>query len=143
MVCDVTTPRHVVLVEDEPADQALIRSAFQRIGSEAVLDVVPNVSVAIDRLERSPVPVIVIVDLNLPGETGLELVEWMRSNSTTSAIPVVVLSGSSERTDIRAAYDAGANAYLVKPQTLEEVEDVARRIDAFWLGACALADDPR
>ena len=62
---------------------------------------------------------------------------------TTSAIPVVVLSGSSERTDIRAAYDAGANAYLVKPQTLEEVEDVARRIDAFWLGACALADDPR
>lgn len=135
--------RHVLLVEDEPADQALIRSAFQRIGSEAVLDVVPNVSVGINRLGESPTPVIVIVDLNLPGETGLELVEWMRATPATKAIPAVVLSGSSDRSDIRTAYDAGANAYLVKPQTLEEIDEVVRRIDSFWLGACALADDPR
>lgn len=137
------TIRRVMLVEDEPADQALIRSAFQRIGSDASLDVVPNVSVAIAKLEEGDLPVLVIVDLGLPGETGLELVEWIRRSDRTGAVPVVVLSGSTDRTVIRSAYDAGANAYLVKPGSLEEFDDVVRRLDAFWLGACALADDPR
>ncbi|MEO0492331.1 MAG: response regulator [Actinomycetota bacterium] len=139
----MTETRHVLLVEDEPADQALIRSAFQRIGSEATLDVVPNVSVAIDRLGRDPRPVIAIVDLNLPGESGLELVEWMRATNSVRSVPIVVLSGSDDRTVIRTSYEAGANAYLVKPQSLDEVDELVRRIDSFWLGACALADDPR
>ena len=73
---------------------------------------------------------------------GVSFVDWLRAESDAAWIPVVVLSGSDDRGDVRAAYDAGANAYLVKPQTLAETDDMARRIDAFWLGACALADDP-
>lgn len=132
----------MLLIDDNPHDLALIRSAFQRVGSQAEIDVVPDVGVAIGMIEKGLRPVLVIVDLRLNGESGLDFVDWLRSESAATWIPVVVLSGSDDRSDVRASYDAGANAYLVKPQTLDETDELVRRIDAFWLGACALADDP-
>lgn len=135
--------KHVLLVDDEAADQQLIRSAFARIGSDAVVGVAEDIESAKAALRGPQMPVITIVDLRLSGESGLDLVTWMRGRPETRTVPVVMLSGSADHTDIRSCYDAGANAYLTKPSTLDEVDDLVRRIDAFWLGAVALADDPR
>lgn len=129
---------HILFIDDDPFDQALVRSAFQRIGSTAVVDVVPDVGVAIGHLESRRLPSIVVVDLKLQFESGLELIEWVRAQKRLSFLPIIVLSGSDAQDDVRAAYEAGANAYLIKGQTLEEIELLARRIDAFWLNAASL-----
>lgn len=134
--------QRVVLVEDDPFDQAIILEAFARVGSDADLQVASTVAAAVEVLSTPTSIVLVIVDLRLADASGLELIEWMRSEPRTSAIPVVVLSSSDDRTDVRAAYEAGANAYLVKPSSMNDIDDIARRIDAFWLGACSLADEP-
>ena len=129
----------MLLVDDSPHDQALIRSAFNRIGSGAVVDTAPDVGVAIGMIEGGLRPVLTIVDLGLVGESGLELVDWIRNESEVPWLPIVVLSGSDDTADLRAAHASGANAYLVKPGSVEEVDDLIRRIDAFWLGASAFA----
>ena len=133
--------KSVLVVDDDPFDQALFLSAFERVGSEAQVEIVSDVNAALARLEQGPLPTLVLVDLKLRHESGLEVVRWLRQHSELRWIPVVTLSGSDDPRDIRASYDAGANAYLVKPQTLDDIDDVVSRIDAFWLGACALADD--
>lgn len=135
--------RRALLVEDEPADQTLIVSAFERIGSQITIDVVATVAEAQQALQADALPVLCLVDLRLRGESGLDLITWARRDERARLTPFVVLSGSDDRTVVRQAYDAGANAYLVKPQNLADIDELARRIDAFWLGACALADDPR
>ncbi|MEM8706667.1 MAG: response regulator [Actinomycetota bacterium] len=135
--------RRALLVEDEPADQTLIVSAFERIGSQITIDVVATVAEAQQALQAETLPVLCLVDLRLRGESGLDLIAWARRDERARLTPFVVLSGSDDRTVVRQAYDAGANAYLVKPQNLADIDELARRIDAFWLGACALADDPR
>lgn len=137
----VGTANRVLVVDDDPYDQALIRSAFSRVGSDAQIDVVPEASVAIGQLSDGYRPTMAIVDLKLGAESGLEVIRWVREESAIPWLPMVVMSGSDDRTDVRSAYEAGANAYLVKPGSLEEIDDLVRRIDAFWLGACALAGD--
>lgn len=134
--------KRILVVDDDPFDQALFRSAFRRIGSEAHIDIVPDVGVAMGYLQERPAPTLIVVDLRLRHESGLELIRWLRSDPRCRWIPAVTLSGSDDPADVRESYEAGANAYLVKPRTLEEIDDVVARIDAFWLGACALADDP-
>ena len=132
--------RRVLLVDDDPFDQALIRSAFTRIGSDAQVDVVSDIAHAMDHLENPDLPMLTIVDLKLRGESGLDLVRTVRTDARRRLMPMVVLSGSDDPVDVRACYDAGANAYLVKPQTLEGFDDLVDRLDAFWLGACSFVE---
>lgn len=130
----------MLLVDDDPFDQALIRSAFARIGSDAQIETVPDISAAMGWLDGSGLPSLAIIDLKLRGESGLDLVAAVRADRRRRLMPMVVLSGSDDPTDVRASYDAGANAYLVKPQTLEGFDDLVDRLDAFWLGACSFVE---
>lgn len=130
----------VFIIDDEPVDQALVRSAFQRVGSDALVDVIPDIAVAIGFLEEQAAPALLIVDLRLGVESGLELVEWVRGNQALRALPMIVISGSDDPKDIAAAYRAGANAYVVKPPDLESTDRLIRAIDQFWLQAAALPE---
>lgn len=128
----------VLVIDDDPFDQALIRTAFQRVGSDAEVQLVPDVGVAIGSIMERRLPRLLIVDLKLGYESGLELVQWVRSRPDFSWLPMVVLSGSDDPADVRDAYAAGANAYLRKPDDLEGLEVLVRQLDSFWLGAAEL-----
>lgn len=131
--------RHRVLViDDDPFDQALIRTAFQRVGAGADLELVPDVGVAIGFITERRMPSLLIVDLKLGYESGLELIQWVRTRPDIAWLPVIVLSGSDDPADVRAAYAAGANAYLRKPDDLDGLEALVRRLDEFWLDAAEL-----
>lgn len=134
--------QQILVIDDDPFDQALIRSAFQRVGSNAHVTTMPDVSVAIGLLESGTTPALLIVDLKLGYETGLELIGWVRRHDTLGATPMVVMSGSDDPVDVRSAYEAGANAYVVKPGDLEGLEQLVRALDLFWFGACALPGAP-
>ncbi|MEO0493988.1 MAG: response regulator [Actinomycetota bacterium] len=133
------TVSQVMVIDDDPFDQALIRSAFQRVGSAAHVHTVPDVGVAIGLLESREPPSLLIVDFKLGAESGLELIEWVRHQDQLATLPAIVLSGSDDPIDARAAHLAGANAYVVKPPDLEGLETVVRSINTFWFQTCALS----
>src|SRR5436189_4187885 len=124
-----------ILIADDDADQAFLTTrALKDAGVQNPLLVVPDGAAAIERLRSAePLPCLVLLDQKLPGKSGLEVLEWLRNQSRTCTLPVLLLSASTFGGDARAAYLLGANGYLVKPATLEEMRAIARAIKDYWL----------
>src|SRR5262245_28825507 len=114
----------VLYAEDEDNDVFLMRRAFERAGVENALQVVGDGTKAIQYLSgagefadrrRFPMPCLVLLDLNLPRRSGLEVLKWLREQPALQELPVVMLTSSLQDCDIGSAYNLGANGYLVKP----------------------------
>lgn len=126
----------ILLVEDNPADVELTLRAFSkrkifnpieiaRDGEEALL--------WIDKWEGGQItPAVILLDLKLPLLSGLEVLEKLKSNGKLCTIPVVVLTTSSENTDMKKAYELGANSYIVKPIDFEKFVEVTTQIEIYW-----------
>jgi len=82
---------------------------------------------------RYPMPALVILDLDLEGSGGYEVLSWIRREPRLQNLPVVVVSESKSQMDMRRAYDLGASSYLSKPGSFAELVDLVRVIDRFWL----------
>lgn len=145
----------VLLVEDCEEDVDLLLHSFKHWGVTNPVRVVTDGQQAMDYLmgvgpyadrERHPMPIVVILDLYIPGMVGLLLLGWIRSQPTTATLPVVVLSGTKNRADFERAFHLGANACLVKSVDLAELRDLIRDLDYFSLAspynAGALEFDP-
>lgn len=132
----------ILYVEDEENDQLLLRLAFQKAGVFTQLNCVGDGQSAIDYLagndrfadrDEYPIPGLVLLDLNLPRKSGIEILRWVRQQPEFQTVIVIVFSSSNREIDIRRAYAAGANAYVVKPSSLEKLVAVVRSIRDFWL----------
>jgi len=132
----------ILLVEDEISDATLLRRAFAsahvlnpivhlRNGDEA-LGYLAGVGEYSDR-RRHPLPALILLDLKLPGMTGLQLLQWMRTERQLRRIPVVVLTLDESPSSINAAYDLGANSYLVKPGDPADVALLVQSIQRYWM----------
>ncbi len=136
--------RSVLLVEDNPVDVDLMRRAFSRRKMNNPIEVARDGEEAlacIARWERGePIPLLILLDLKLPRVSGLEVLAQWKAHAVSRAIPVVVLSSSSEDSDIQAAYDLGANSYIVKPIDFARFLEVAAQIEVYW---CALNEPPQ
>jgi CheY-like chemotaxis protein len=132
------TPIRVLLVEDNPWDADVFRDY---ICDRASVKVVDSGAEAYDRLFRrghfasEPLPHLIVLDLNIPLLTGHELLNAVKGHSTTCHIPVIVWSGSQSDRDVHKAYQLGACAYLLKSQTVPELEVALRAFSEFWLAA--------
>jgi CheY-like chemotaxis protein len=124
----------VLAVEDSPGDRRLLREALDGLGREVV--VVGDGRQAIDALgralERGRPPGLVVVDLNLPGASGFDVLETVETDPRTD-VPVVVLTNSRARRDRERAYEAGANAFLTKPADVDRFEELVAGAVGFWL----------
>jgi CheY-like chemotaxis protein len=135
----------ILLIEDDCDAQLLLRLAFKRAGINYPVQLVANGRQAIDYLRgagdygdrsRFPSPDVIFTDLKLPGMSGFDLLAWIRERPECSLIPVIILSASEQDVDIRKAYQMGANAYLVKPMDIQDLEKMVRLAFGFW-AACA------
>jgi CheY-like chemotaxis protein len=79
------------------------------------------------------VPMLVLLDLKLPRKSGHEVLEWLRQQPNLKRLPVVVLTASSESSDVNRAYDLGANSYLVKPVTFDALVEMVKTLNLYWL----------
>ena len=79
-----------------------------------------------------PLPILILLDLKLPFVPGLDVLKWVRQQARLS-VPVVVLTSSESEYDLAAAYQLGANAYVVKPNQIEKLVQVCKAIKDFWL----------
>jgi CheY-like chemotaxis protein len=83
---------------------------------------------------KYPLPALVLLDLDLPEMSGYELLQWKRTQSNIRRIPVVVLTIDSATSAVNAAYDLGANSYLVKPGKSDQIMRIVKIIQEYWLG---------
>jgi CheY-like chemotaxis protein len=112
----------ILLVEDDPADAKLALNALAELELENETLALPDGSQALDCLYRrgtysdlpSGQPAAVLLDVKMPGLNGLEVLAQIRGDPTLKFLPVVMLTASREETDVRRAYELGANGYLVK-----------------------------
>src|SRR5690606_12053422 len=128
--------------EDEPDAIILLQHAFAKAGIRNPLHTARDGDHAIAYLRGEggyadrtahPFPHLVLLDLKLPRCSGLEVLEWIRSQRQFRGLPVVVLTSSKERTDVRRAYAAGANSYLVKPSSLAGLIELVTAFRDYWL----------
>jgi len=139
----MTTPPIAVLhIDDDPNDAELLRAAARRAEVQFLLHQAVDGDQAIAYLsgqgiyadrECYPLPSLILLDLKMPRATGFEILQWIRSHPEIKQVPVVVLSGSELRDDVRQAYDIGANSYFVKPLGFEALVCLVKNISSVWL----------
>lgn len=137
----------VLLIEDNPGDVSLVRSAFAEVKPDVHITVVQAGDQAMAHLRHAgepghaPRPNLILLDLNLPGRDGMEVLAEIKGDHALRQIPVVVMTSSRSDMDTYVAYDLGANCYLVKPFDFGHLRELVRRIEEFWLGT-ALMPEP-
>ena len=134
----------VLLVEDDPGDVLLTREAFEHQKVANRLHVVNNGEDAIAFLRRQgeytevPEPDLVLLDLNLPGMHGREVLAAIKEDAHLQTIPVVVLTTSEAEEDVLRSYRLHANAYVTKPVDFDRFMAVVRAIDEFFVSVVRL-----
>jgi CheY-like chemotaxis protein len=131
-------------VDDDKNDLFLLSRAFRKHASVYRIQTVTGGHEAVAYIEGTgkyadrrqyEFPSYIVTDLKMPEGDGFEILSRIRSNRALSIIPIVMLSSSSDLDDIRQAYEFGASAYFVKPQSSGELERLVRKIHDFW-SAC-------
>ena len=128
----------ILLVEDDPGDMFLTRRVLEnsRIPLEIVAFSDGNSAIAYlsqdTPYQDAPLPDLIILDLNLPGQDGREVLRRIKSNPATEKIPVVVFSTSDAPRDIKTSYENGANCYVTKPLNLKDYSEVVISIQQYW-----------
>ena len=134
----------ILLVEDNPADAELAVIGLRQGGRINNIHVAGDGEEAWDFLQRqgnhanAPRPDIVLLDLNLPGLSGSELLRQIKSHEELRSIPVIVLSTSDADQDVQLAYRAHANAYMVKPVDFKQFHSLLDGFNRYWLSMVCL-----
>lgn len=132
----------VVYAEDDENDVFFMERAFSKLKLRGALHVVSNGREAVDYLagafayaDRSkyPLPDILLLDVKMPEMSGLEVLKWARAQPEFQALPIVLFTSSTQRTDIETSREYRASAYLVKPSNSENLEMLVSKI----LSACS------
>jgi two-component system response regulator len=132
----------ILLVEDDPDDELLTcralagsnianRVIVARDGAEALELLFGSESAG--KGPMANLPEVVLLDLKLPKVSGLEVLQRIRAEPRTRALPVVVLTSSGENRDVRDCYALGANSYVQKPVEFEQFVDAAKQLGLYWL----------
>mgnify|MGYP006298287257 CR=1 FL=1 len=137
-------PVTILLVEDNPGDVRLTKEAFKQGRIENDLSVVSTGTEALDFLSQrgeytdAPHPDLILLDLNLPGKNGEDVLEDLRDDPQLRSIPVIVLTSSRAEEDIVRSYELHANAYLTKPVDPDEFIETVRAFEKFWFSVVRL-----
>jgi CheY-like chemotaxis protein len=136
---DDRSPVDVLLVEDDPGDVLMTREAFELFKVPNTLHVVTDGEQALRFVRRAdpfagaPRPGLILLDVNLPRLSGLEVLAELKRDPDLAVIPVVILSTSRAEEDILRSYRLHANAYVSKPVDFEHFIAAIRQIDDFFL----------
>jgi chemotaxis family two-component system response regulator Rcp1 len=134
-----STPIEILLVEDNEGDIVLTREAFKESKLNNNLSIVKDGVEALSFLKKEgiysgvPRPDIILLDLNLPKKTGLEVLHEIKSDPKLKTIPVVILTCSKNEDDIWETYSNQANCYITKPVDFDKFINVIKSLNNFWL----------
>ena len=139
---EALAPRRILLVEDDRNHRWVMRRVLENsFGEDIVVEEAENGERALERVQQRPSLDLMLLDLNLPGVGGLDVLKQLRSDPRTRTLPVVVLTSSQEQEDIRRAYECGANSFVSKSDTPELTFQRLRMLPVYWLELNRLPGD--
>jgi CheY-like chemotaxis protein len=127
----------LLIVDDSENDLLLMRRAFKKAEFDVRYETVTGGEQAIaylcgegefDDREKHPIPTVLLLDLNMPGMSGFEVLRWVRGHHSYHRMCVIILSASMRKEDVETSFDLGANAFLVKPADLLELIDLMKKL---------------
>lgn len=137
-------PVKILLVEDNPGDVRLTQEVLKEGSVHNEMYVARDGLEAISFLQRqgknqnAERPDVILLDLNLPGINGREVLAAIKEDAQLKRIPVIILTTSDDEQDIFKSYDLHANAYVTKPVDLDKFIDIVKQIEGFWLSVVRL-----
>ena len=130
------SPCSILLVEDNKTDIDLIERAIQKVDPKVRVDLARDGEQALGFISQwaagAPTPIVILLDLNLPGMDGLELLRTLKTHALYKIVPVVVLSSSKQNIDLDQAYKLGANSYILKAADYDEFAQAVLLIRRYW-----------
>jgi len=132
----------VLLIEDNPDDILLTQRAFNKSKLEIALDIVRNGQDALDYVfaknnyahrNDEALPRLILLDINLPKLSGLQVLKELRAHERTKYIPIVLLTTSDEFCDVVEGYQLGSNSYIKKPVDFSIFSEVIQSLGEYWL----------
>lgn len=134
--------RTILIVEDNDDDQFLFREAWIKAGVSNPLAFVSDGEQACDYLSGDgryadraayPLPILLLLDIKLPGKSGLEILAWLREQERFKTLPVVMLTASTWPEEVAEAYRLGANSFVTKPSSAQDLTSFAAAVQGYWL----------
>lgn len=121
----------IVMVEDDEGHASLIERNIKRAGVCNPILWFPTAQEGIAFLNGAAGPLLVLLDLNLPDASGIEVLSYMKSHPTLKRTPVVILTTTDDETEIKRCYDLGCNVYITKPVDYLAFSDAIRQLGLF------------
>lgn len=131
----------ILVLEDDPNDVLLLKRAFKKNDINYPVFVAQDGEQGLAYLKgegefsdrkKHPFPKVIILDLKMPKVGGMEVLRYLQENPRLRVIPTIVLSASEQDLDVARAYDFGANTYMVKPGTFDELVTMVKVIHSYW-----------
>ena len=132
----------VLLIDDNNDDILLFRRGYKAAGIINRLRIVNDGAEAIKYLTRAatghdrtryPLPVLIFLDLKMPGTSGFDVLQWVRQKSEIRDLPIIVLTTSGDLNDVKTAYELGANSFVTKALNSDELVTELRGVKQHWL----------
>lgn len=133
----------ILLIQDNKPDIELIKKLFKRLQLTVNISVIQSGDQALDLITKGllqPVPHIILLDINLPGTNGLQLLKLLKTSQTYKFIPVIILTTSDRRSQITQAYYNYANTYLTKPIDISQFEQLLDLLHLYWNNSAKLVN---
>jgi CheY-like chemotaxis protein len=134
----------ILMADDDEDDRVLVREAFLEIGLESVLTFVDDGQKLIDYLQccvnndSAPCPDLILLDLNMPKKDGRTALKEIKSDMRFRYIPVVIMTTSKETIDVVTCYRSGANTYISKPPSFDQLTEVVNCLHQYWFKTAVL-----
>lgn len=134
--------RRVFLIEDDGSYRWVIRRLLENaFGQDVSVEEFPTGEAALERAASDPPPELVLLDINLPGVDGFEVLRRLRAWERTKRVPVIVVTSSQEERDVQRAYECGANSFVSKSDSPEKTLQRLRLLPVYWLELNRLPDE--
>lgn len=120
-----------VVIDDDVTDVMFLRRAFSRLEADVKLLHIPDTDQVVSQLKETGMSC-VLLDLKMPKEDGVEVLKRIKTNPILKKYPVIIFSSSQDPLEVERCYELGANAYSVKPSTIDGYRDFAESLMSFW-----------
>lgn len=130
----------ILIAEDDADDRFLLRTAFEENGYKDRLHFVENGVEALDYLHNLTqtgqpqiMPNFILLDLNMPKKDGREVLKEIKGNPAYNNIPVIIFSTTNNEQEMRRCYELGANSYITKPNSFENLIKTVAVLRSYWI----------
>lgn len=136
----------ILIADDDADDRYLTKAAFEENATHCEIDFVEDGDEVFDFLysrgkfahSRSELPSLILLDLNMPKKDGRQVLDEIKKVPSLKHIPIIIFTTSKSPEDVRQVYGMGASSFITKPSSFEDLQEVARNIENYWVKTATL-----